>query len=141
MDQFLAFAAKNWLLFAAFFAILATLITTEILRLMRGVRSIDPQQAVRLLNDDEATMVDVRDPAEFRAGHITDARNLPVKEFDRRISELDRYRERTVIVCCQSGARSQSVATKLKKAGFAKVANLSGGMQSWTSANLPVVRK
>lgn len=141
MQTFLDFAARNWLLFAAFLAILVTLLVTEFLRLSRGVKAIGVQDALRRLNDETAVLVDVRDPGEFRNGHISGARHLPAGEFDRRIGELDKYRDRELIVCCQHGNRSAPLAAKLKKAGFASVMNLAGGVAAWTGAGLPLVRK
>lgn len=141
MQTFLDFAARNWLLFAAFFAILATLATTEFLRLSRGVKSIGVQDALRRLNDETAVLIDVRDPGEFRNGHIVGARHLPAGEFDRRIGELDKYRDRELIVCCQHGNRSAPLAAKLKKAGFPSVLSLAGGVGAWSAASLPLVRK
>lgn len=141
MQTFLDFAARNWLLFAAFFAVLAMLVTTEILRLTRGVKALDVQDALRRLNDETAVLIDVREPGEFRNGHIAGAKPLPASEFERRIGELDKYRERDIILCCQHGNRSAPLAAKLKKAGFAQVANLAGGVAAWTGASLPLVRK
>ena len=119
MQTFLDFAARNWLLFAAFLAILVALLVTEFLRLSRGVKAIGVQDALRRLNDETAVLVDVRDPGEFRNGHISGARHLPAGEFDRRIGELDKYRDRELIVCCRfNSARAMDPYQMIQEIGF-----------------------
>lgn len=80
-------------------------------------------------------VLDVRQPEEFRTGHISGAKLIPLNELQRRIKELPKGRE---IVCvCASGNRSTSAAKTLAKEGYT-VLNLSGGMMSWRKAKLPV---
>ena len=76
-----------------------------------------------------ARLVDVRSPAEFGAGHIDGARNIPLGELDRRVRELGAT-DGAVIVYCASGARSAMAKRALKKAGFTEVYNL-GSMRNW----------
>lgn len=80
-------------------------------------------------------VLDVRQPEEFRTGHISGAKLIPLNELQRRIKELPKGRE---IVCvCASGNRSTSAAKTLAKEGYT-VLNLSGGMMAWRKAKLPV---
>lgn len=80
-------------------------------------------------------VLDVRQPEEFRTGHISGAKLIPLNELQRRIKELPKGRE---IVCvCASGNRSTSAAKTLAKEGYT-VLNLSGGMTAWRKAKLPV---
>ena len=83
----------------------------------------------RALVADGARLVDVRSAGEFRAGHIDKARNLPIGELARRMSELGQ-KDRPVIVYCASGARSAAAKRVLKRAGFTRVYNL-GAMSNW----------
>jgi rhodanese-related sulfurtransferase len=89
------------------------------------------------LNKEKAKyfLVDVRQPEEYRQGHINGAKLVPLNQLGGRMKELPAGRE---IVCvCHSGNRSRTAARKLAAAGF-KAVNLRGGMIAWTRAGLPV---
>ena len=104
-------------------------------------RGISPLQATLLMNREDALVVDVREASEWSAGHIANARHIPAGQLDKRMTELEKFKGRTVIVLCQSGNRSASVCRRLGKSGFEKVHNLAGGIAAWTEAGLPVTTK
>lgn len=80
-------------------------------------------------------LLDVRQPEEFREGHINGAKLIPLGELRQHMQELPRDKE---IVCvCASGSRSSSAARQLASAGF-NVINMKGGMFVWQRAALPV---
>ena len=80
-------------------------------------------------------VLDVRQPDEFRAGHITGAKLIPLNELHKKMKELPKGRE---IVCiCASGNRSTSASKMLAKEGF-QVLNVQGGMLAWRRAKLPM---
>ena len=103
-----------------------------------GGPALDTLGATRLINDNHAIVLDVREPAEFAAGHLPNARNIPLAELAARVGDLPQGKP--VLVCCASGARSSKAASVLRKAGRAQVFNLSGGLQAWRQAGLPVVK-
>ena len=82
-------------------------------------------------------LLDVRQPEEFRSGHIPGAKLIPLGELRQRINELPKDRE--IICVCRSGNRSGSATRQLTEAGF-RVRNLNGGMIAWSRANYPVKR-
>ena len=86
-------------------------------------------------------VLDVREKADFGKGHIVDAISMPFAKVSERIGELEKYREKTIIVVDAMGQHSGSVGKTLKKAGFVNVVRLQGGMSTWTADNLPVVKK
>ncbi len=100
------------------------------------VPSIDAAALQARLNDKPKPFVlDVREPAEYAAGHITGSTLIPLQQLSSRITESPTDRE---IVCvCASGSRSSSAARRLSSAGYT-VLNLSGGMGHWQRARLPV---
>ncbi|MEC5387631.1 rhodanese-like domain-containing protein [Uliginosibacterium sp. H3] len=102
--------------------------------------AVSPQQAVLLVNRENAVIVDVRDQTEFAAGHLPAARNIPLNEIETRSSELKKFIKRPLIVVCQSGNRSRSALAALRKAGFERVVNLDGGFAAWSQAGQPVSR-
>lgn len=105
------------------------LVVALVVRAILKVRGdIAPDEAHRWV-EDGALLLDVRTPGEFSAGHLPDARNVPVAELGRRLDELG-TRDRPIVVYCRSGARSAVAKSVLLRAGFEKVANL-GGMSRW----------
>lgn len=100
--------------------------------------ALDTLGATRLINDSGAIVLDVRAPAEFAAGHLPNARNIPLAELEKRAGELPA--NKPVLVCCTSGITSSRAAGVLKKAGRNDVFNLSGGLDGWRQAGLPVVK-
>jgi len=103
----------------------------------RGAR-VTTLQATQLINQGKAIVVDVREPAEFSAGHLRDAKNIPLGELSNRIGELDK--SKAVIAVCQSGTRSAKAAGQLKKAGFNEVFSLDGGIAAWQAQGLPLTK-
>jgi rhodanese-related sulfurtransferase len=103
-----------------------------------GGNQVTPQEATLLINREDALVVDVRDSAEWAAGHIVQAHHIALDQLDRRLTEIEKYKQRTVIVCCLAGGRSSGACARLKAAGFEKVFNLSGGINAWREAGLPL---
>ena len=103
----------------------------------RNDASVGPDEARRRI-DEGAVLLDVRESAEWRAGHAPNARHIPLSELGRRQKELPAGRE--IITVCRSGARSSRAAGILAADGH-PVRNLSGGMRAWSAAGLPVVAK
>jgi rhodanese-related sulfurtransferase len=100
------------------------------------VPSVDPGQAHARLNaKPEPFLLDVRQPEEYRAGHIAGATLIPLGELAGKVTQLPGDRE--IICVCRSGNRSHSATHQLQAAGF-KAVNLQGGMLAWTRQGLPV---
>lgn len=108
--------------------------------LQRRGAKVSPLQATQLINQSKALIVDVRTPDQFNAGHLPDARNIPLKELPNRMSELDKFKSRPVIVVCQTGVTSAKAATLLKNAGFASTVSLDGGLAGWQKQGLPLAK-
>jgi rhodanese-related sulfurtransferase len=84
---------------------------------------------------DGAWLLDVREDDEWRAGHVPDARHIPLGQLGARADEVPR--NETVYVICRSGARSARAALALVGAGWDAV-NVGGGMQDWAAAGRPM---
>jgi rhodanese-related sulfurtransferase len=108
--------------------------------LQRRGQKVSLLQATQLINQGKTIVLDVRDPAAFAAGHLRDAKNIPLKELPKRIGELDKFKSKNVIVVCQSGMQSAKATTQLKKAGFNEVVSLNGGLAAWQAQGLPVAK-
>ena len=105
----------------------------------RGKRAT-PLQVTQMINRGKTTVVDVRSADEFAAGHLRDAKHIPLADLANRIGELDKSKNRTVVVVCQTGARADKAARQLQAAGFEDVHALEGGQAAWVAAGLPVTK-
>ena len=104
-------------------------------RLFPARPKASPEQA-RQLQEQGAILLDVREGAEWRAGHAPGARHIPLSRIPARIKDLPP--QRTVITVCRSGHRSAGAAALLARQGR-EVVSLTGGMHAWARAGLPVV--
>ena len=104
-------------------------------------KGVSPMQATLMINREDAVVVDVREPAEYVGGHIPNSRNIPLSQLGKRMPELEKFKGRTIIVNCASGNRSASACGALRRAGFEKVFNLSGGISALDQAGLPITKK
>lgn len=141
MEAFFLFLQKN----PMNMVLLGTVIVSGLLlmwpmiaRLMRPGQEIGTVEAVQLINRRDAVVLDVRDAAEYKSGHITSARNVPEAELDSRAKELDKVKAKPIIVACGRGNRSAAIAAKLRKLGFAEAVSLRGGIAAWQQANMPL---
>ncbi len=107
-----------------------------------GGPHVDTARATQLINREDALVVDVRDPAEYGAGHILGAKNVPVDRIgpqgEAKGGELGKKKDRPLIVYCDTGSRASKAAGALRAQGFARVFTLSGGLGAWQQAGLPV---
>lgn len=107
---------------------------------LSGLNQVSTAEATRLINDD-ALVLDVREDKEWAEGHIPNARHIPMAQLSKRLAELDKLKDKPIVVSCRSGYRSASVCRTLKKNGFENVHNLAGGILAWEQAGLPVTKK
>jgi len=105
---------------------------------IRGIKEVDTLGAMNLINRQNALVLDVREQSEYDSGRIINSRLISLGKLKERIGELEKYRERPVVVVCRSGARSASATALLNKQGFAQVYTLTGGVLAWQKANLPL---
>lgn len=94
--------------------------------------------AVQMINRQDAQVVDVRETGEFNSGHIADARHIPVGQLGERAKELEKFKDKPILLVCASGNRSMTAAATLRKAGFTQIWSLAGGMNAWQQAGMPV---
>ncbi len=143
LTQFTEFAANNTLLVIAFMALLILVILNEMKIATRKFISLTPAGAVQLMNseEDNLLMLDVREPGETAGGKIAKATQIPVGSVSKRIGELEKHRDKHVIVYCKTGTRSSIACKDLDKAGFGHVYNLNGGITAWQEAQMPISKK
>ncbi|MFP5348569.1 MAG: rhodanese-like domain-containing protein [Gammaproteobacteria bacterium] len=134
------FVINNWLLFLALFAVLGMLIVPPLRQRLSGVKNVSPADAVRMINRQAGAVIDVREPAEYKTGHIPDSMNVPLSNLATHAKQLAKYKDRPLILACRSGNRSVTAAMMLRKQGFDQVYSLAGGMIAWERDNLPTAK-
>jgi rhodanese-related sulfurtransferase len=132
----LNFLIENW------FLVVAALLSGGLLlwpMLVSGSQGggVSPAEAVHLLNREKGVLIDVSEPAEFAAGHVAGARNIPFGQIEGHKS-LPSNKALPLVVVCPTGARASRAAGMLRKLGYDKAQVLAGGLKAWREANLPV---
>ena len=137
MALFLEFLAQQWILVAALLAAIGMLVYHES---RKAGPSLSPQQAINMVNTEQGLFLDLRDGADFKQGHIADAMHIPAAKLADRMGELDKHRERPIVLVCKMGQQSGVAGKQLRGAGFSRVYKMAGGMLEWNNLQLPTVR-
>jgi rhodanese-related sulfurtransferase len=98
--------------------------------------TVSPKQASVMKSENKAVIVDVREDDEWKEHHIPGAIHIPLAQLDKRLQELNVYKNSPIITQCKAGGRSARAQQTLKTAGFSKVYNLEGGIQAWDKEGL-----
>ncbi len=137
MALFFEFLTQQWIIVGALLTVVAMLWIYET---RKSGQSLTPQQAINLLNAQGGIFVDLRDASDYGKGHIVDSLNIPVAKLDARVAELDKYRDKPVVLVCKMGQSSSAAGKKLNAVGYEKVFRMSGGMMEWGAMQLPLVK-
>jgi len=132
------FFIENWYLFLLAIGSGALLLVPVLKG--AGAGSLTPAEAVQRINREKAVIVDVREPAEYGAGHITNAKNIPLSQLDERLPQTAKNKAVPVVLVCDKGPRSVRAEAAAKKLGYEKAQALAGGMKGWRDAGMPVVK-
>ncbi len=138
MTLFIEFLSQQWILASALLVCLTLLMQYES---RKGGPQLSPQELINKVNHQQAVVIDLREKAEFDAGHVVDAINIPSAKLAARMSELDSHRDKPVVLVCKMGQHSGAAGKTLSANGFDDVYRLKGGMTEWQASQLPVVRK
>ena len=142
MEQLSEFILNNLILFAALFGVMVMLIKAELDHQANKGSQLTPPMAIRLMNNhDDALIIDLRTVADYKGGHIKGAKNSPLSDFAKGVESYSSYKDKQVLVYCNSGNTATRAIKLLKKAGFEKISNLDGGIAAWKEANMPLVKK
>ena len=107
---------------------------------LRGIKEIDHIAAMQLINHKNALVLDVREQSEYDEGHVLNSKLIPLGKLKERLGELEKFRERPIIIVCRTENRSPAACALLGKQGFAQTYLLSGGIMAWQKANLPLAK-
>ena len=132
------FFVENWLLIAVAFVSGGMLVWPLVNR--AGGGAIGTAEAVRLINREKGVLIDVSEPTEYAGGHAVGARNIPFGSLEG-AKELPSNKALPLLLICPSGARAGRAAGLLRKAGYEKAMAVTGGLNAWREAGLPVDKK
>jgi len=141
MEQMFEFVVNHPFLWMGSLVVLVMLVKAEYEYRANQSVQLNPTSAIRLINNDDALVIDVRESAEFAKGHIKGATNMPFSAFKDKLDSLSKHKDSVVLAYCASGAVSGKACKLLTKAGFTNVHNVSGGINSWLDAKLPTTKK
>jgi rhodanese-related sulfurtransferase len=130
------FIIDNWMLLSVAVASGGMLLWPVIQGASAG--GLTSAQAVQLINRERAVVVDVSETDEFAACHVGGAKNVPLGQFEQRLTDVVKNKGVPLILVCASGSRANRALAIAKKLGYEKAQVLAGGLKSWKEANLPV---
>ncbi len=136
VDLVFQFLGEQWLLVVALVAALTMLVLHEG---RKAGPALSINEAVQLINVQGGVFLDIRNAGDFARGHITDALHIPEGTIADRYSELEKYRDKPIVVVCKMGQSSGPTTKMLRAQGFSRAQKLSGGMMEWGAQKLPVV--
>lgn len=137
MENIGEFILNHWVL-SSLFVVLAWLVLSDSLhRKLSGITVVDVTEAVKLANQNNGLFLDIREKSEFDKEHIADSKHVPVSQLPEKIDTFN-DKQQPLILVCANGQRAKTAAKQLKKAGFTDVYVLTGGLNSWKEAKLPL---
>jgi len=136
MENLGDFVINHWLLVTAFIVLAWLVMSESINRKISGITPIGTAQAIQLVNQKKGLFLDIRTATEFAKEHIAESVSLPLSELaeDKSLKNP----EQPIILICASGQRSRAAAKQLHGKGFSDVYVLSGGLNTWKDAKLPL---
>ena len=137
MDQLFEFVTNHWWMVAIWLFFLIALLWDNN---RRNGQSVSTTEATTMINRENAIVLDIREKADFKTGHLVNAINIPFASLSSRTGELEKYRKQPIVLVCKSGQTVGAAGKMLREQGFNTV-RMKGGMMEWNSQNLPVVKK
>lgn len=141
MSQFFEFAVNHWDLFLALAIIIAMIVWTQFAGRLLGYKDCSPAEAIRLMNHEDALLLDVREEKEYKEGYINGAKWIPLGKLQQQMGELEAHAGKPIVAYCRSGHRSAKACALLVRGGHKGPWNLKGGIMAWQSAGMPVEKE
>jgi len=139
MERLLEFASNHPWLVSGFAGALLLALAFETRTRSENAAAVSPQDLIRLQNGG-ALVLDIRPDEQFKAGHVAGARHMASDQILKAAETLKKYKEKPVIVYCESGSVSAAAVRQLVAQGFTKAFKLRGGLAAWRAENLPVAK-
>ena len=139
MERLIEYIGNHYCLAGAAGVVAVLAVIFEVRARAANFAAVGPQDAIRLMNQ-HALVLDLRPAEQFASGHVSGARNLPPDQILKAGERLKKYKEKPVVVYCDTGSLSGSAVRQLVAQGFTKAVNLRGGLAGWRAENLPLAK-
>ncbi len=134
----MSFLLANWMLILVALASGTMLVWPKLTG--GGGAGLTPAAAVQLINREKAVVIDVCDPAEYTAGHVNGAKNIPLGELEAKLPTTVKNKATPIVLVCATGMRSGRAVATARKLGYERAESLAGGLKSWRDADLPIAK-
>ncbi|MFQ3231219.1 rhodanese-like domain-containing protein [Reinekea sp.] len=138
LEKALEFVVNHWILTLVWVGLALLLMKTEG---ARGGQALSPQQVTQKINNEDAKVIDIRTKDEFNKGHLPNAINIPARDVQKRIGELEPFKDQPIILICKTGTTAGATGAVLAKEGFSSLFKMRGGILEWQSSSLPLIKK
>ena len=139
METLIQYVTRHPLLAGAVVVALVVVAVFESRLRSTGQSAISSQDLIRLMNQG-ALVLDIRKPEEFAAGHVNGAKQLDSEKILSAGDNFKRFKDKPVVVICDSGSLAAAAQRQLTQQGFTKAFTLRGGLAGWRAENLPVTK-
>ncbi|AYW91271.1 rhodanese-like domain-containing protein [Yersinia pseudotuberculosis] len=141
LQEIMQFISQHPILSLAWVLLFGAVVFTSFKNSLSKVKEVTRSEATRLINKEDAVVVDIRTREDYRKGHIANSINLiPSDIKNGNLGELEKHKTQPIIVVCAMGTTSRASADMLSKAGFERVFTLKEGISGWSGENLPLAR-
>lgn len=141
MEEWVVFVTNHWILASLLGVVLFAFIMNEMIGGHFGSKQeVSAERAVQLMNHQEAVVFDIRAEAAFLDGHIVGAEHVTAASLDKKMGNLQKYHKKPVIIATATGLDAAKMVTLLQQKGFLQIFILSGGVQGWKSAGMPLIK-
>ncbi|MFW5427133.1 MAG: rhodanese-like domain-containing protein [Methylophagaceae bacterium] len=137
MENLGEFLVNHWLLATLFVVLSSMLMSDSLHQRISGMTPITTAQAVQLVNQQKGLFLDIREKDEFSKEHIAESTSMPLSTLSENLGTL-KNKSQPIILICASGQRSRAAAKQLSSSEFTDVYVLTGGLNSWKEAKLPL---
>lgn len=124
-------------LFGLLLILMSMTTTADELAIYIYKKDMSQTQAQEALAAGTIVAIDVRSEAEYQAGHVPGAINVPHNQIDSHLAQIKHLKDQPVLLYCRSGRRAGLAAATLSELGFSQLYHLEGDMQGWTKKQLP----
>jgi len=137
MENIGSFIVNHWLLVTIFVVLLALILSDTVSRKISGINPVGTAEAIQIVNQRDGIFLDIRETSEFKKEHIADSMSLPLTTLEANMAKLKDPAQPLILICA-SGQRSRTAGKQLHSNGFSNIYVLSGGLNAWKDAKLPL---
>lgn len=141
MDPIIAFLLHHWALTAVLLAAILAFIIHESILILSAAQRITPAELVQMINENAVKVIDLRSPEEFKKGHIISSLSIPLTQLKTDLKPLQGVQSKNLVLVHTMNSSLNPLIHRLMKQNFKNVKVLSGGIQAWIQAELPLEKK